>query len=751
MKALADRILCDGVNRFVFHRYAMQPWTDPTRYPGMTMGPWGVHYERTQTWWEFSKPWHEYLARCQYLLRQGLFVADICYLIPEAAPQGYQDPGEYPVYNFDNCSAEVVINRMSVKDGRIVLPDGMSYRVLALPDVSAMTPELLRKIKQLVDAGATVVGPAPERSPGLTGYPECDLEVKRLVGELWGPGKIAADRAPQQALAALGVPPDFSSDGNLRSIHRKTADADIYFVANPRASAVKSVATFRVSGMRPELWDPETGRIQTAPIFQEQNGVTRVALNLEATGSVFVVFRKGPVVADPVVTLEHDGRTVLSAASTMAKPVITKATYGVPDDPQRTIDVTAKVRQLLEPREIEPKKPEGWNPPQNQHFWLNRWNREQSYTDDRELPVSAMVGDDDPAPGVVKTLTINYTLGNKPLTVSGKDGETLYLVAPSSVKVTVDKAEYGVPGEPQRTIDVRANVQELADAGRCRFQVSPSISNGGDPAFGVVKKLVVDYTINNRRFTVTGSDAEMVSLVDQGATVPPVGIQADAAGQLTLEVWQPGNYESTTASGRKQHVDVPTLPAPQEITGPWQVAFDPKFGGPTSVTFDKLEDWSKRPEEGIKYFSGAATYRTTFETKIDKSQSGICLDLGKVGNMAEVSLNGKNLGILWKPPFRVDVTDAIRDGANTLEVKVVNLWINRQIGDEFLPEDSDRNPNGTLKSWPEWLQAGKPSPTGRFTFTTWRKWKKEDPLSESGLLGPVVLRTSKIVKSGIAP
>ena len=431
--------------------------------------------------------------------------------------------------------------------------------------------------------------------------------------------------------------------------------------------------------------------------------------------------------------------------------MITKATYGVPDDPERTLDVTAKVRQLIEAREIEPKKPDGWNPPQNQHFWLNRWNREQAFRDERELPVSAMVGNDDPAPGVVKTLTIDYTLGNKPFSVSGKDSETLYLVAPSSAKVTVDKAEYGVSGDPQRTIDVRTNVQELADAGRCRFQVSPLVSGGADPAFGVVKKLVVDYTINDRHFTATGSDSEMVSLVDQGATVPPVGIQADAAGQLTLQVWQPGRYESTTASGRKQHVDVSALPEPQELTEPWQVAFDPKFGGPTSVTFEKLEDWSKRPEEGIKYYSGAATYKTTFQAKLEKSESRTSLDLGNVANMAEVSLNGKNLGILWKQPFRVDVTDAIRDGANTLEVKVVNLWGNRQIGDEFLPEDSDRNPNGTLKSWPEWLQAGKPSPTGRFTFTTWRKWKKEDPLAESGLLGPVVLQTSKIVKSGIAP
>ena len=105
--------------------------------------------------------------------------------------------------------------------------------------------------------------------------------------------------------------------------------------------------------------------------------------------------------------------------------------------------------------------------------------------------------------------------------------------------------------------------------------------------------------------------------------------------------------------------------------------------------------------------------------------------------MAEVKLNGKNLGLLWKPPFRVELAGAAKAGKNKLEVKVVNLWPNRQIGDEQLPEDSERNPEGTLKRWPQWLLEGKASPTGRYTFTSWRLWKKGDALFESGLLGPV--------------
>ena len=143
LKAMGDQVFCQGINRFVFHRYAMQPWVDQ-RVPGMTMGPWGQHYERTQTWWDWTVAWHQYLARCQHLLRQGLFVADICYIQPEAPPQGPRDYARKG-YDWDECPPDAVLTRMSVQDGRVVLPDGMSYRLLVLPDLPTMTPQLLRQ------------------------------------------------------------------------------------------------------------------------------------------------------------------------------------------------------------------------------------------------------------------------------------------------------------------------------------------------------------------------------------------------------------------------------------------------------------------------------------------------------------------------------------------------------------------------------------------------------------------------------
>jgi hypothetical protein len=120
------------------------------------------------------------------------------------------------------------------------------------------------------------------------------------------------------------------------------------------------------------------------------------------------------------------------------------------------------------------------------------------------------------------------------------------------------------------------------------------------------------------------------------------------------------------------------------------------------------------------------------------------LDLGAVKNFAEVSLNGQNLGVLWKPPFRVNITSAAKPGMNKLVVKVTNLWPNRLIGDEQLPDDREWN-GKRLASWPDWFLQGKPSPTGRLTFTTWHHWTKDDALLESGLLGPVTLRTAEII------
>jgi hypothetical protein len=185
--------------------------------------------------------------------------------------------------------------------------------------------------------------------------------------------------------------------------------------------------------------------------------------------------------------------------------------------------------------------------------------------------------------------------------------------------------------------------------------------------------------------------------------------------------------------------DFPEWTPVTDVSGPWQVLFDPEDAGPGEVVFNDLQDWTSRSEEGIRYYSGTATYSKTFEIPSDliSPSSSLALDLGRVEVMASVTLNGQDLGIAWKPPFRLEITHAVRPGPNDLTVRVVNLWPNRMIGDELLPEDSERRPDGTLKNWPPWLLRGEPSPTGRTTFSAWRHWARGSELQPSGLLGPV--------------
>ncbi len=344
LKTLGDWAFCEGINRLVFHRYAHQPWLD--RAPGMTMGPYGIHFERTQTWWDLSPAWIMYLTRCQYLLQQGLFVADVCFLSPEASPHVFRPPASATAgtppdragYHFDGITPEI-LHLMSVEDGKLVLPGGMSYRVLVLPEVETMTPELLRKIAALVAGGATVIGLPPSSSPSLAGFPSCDHEVRRIAAELWGDcdGKEVTENrygkgrivwpvcrpgtsdegndssmhpdtsgryffvqpggpychfdAVRKVLASMGVPPDFESKGTFRFIHRRVDGGDLYFIANREERGQEAYCSFRITGKRPEIWDPSTGERVHQAVYKQENGRTVMPLYLKPAGSLFVVFR----------------------------------------------------------------------------------------------------------------------------------------------------------------------------------------------------------------------------------------------------------------------------------------------------------------------------------------------------------------------------------------------------------------------------------------------------------------------------
>jgi hypothetical protein len=331
LKKVADLEFALGVNRFEIHESAHQPVADLA--PGLTLGPFGLWFNRNETWAEEAGPWVTYLARCSYLLQQGHFSADVAYFYGEEGPLtavfGWTPPGNAPEgYGFDFVNSDVVLHKLSVKDGRLVTPGGTSYRILFLGGRSQrMTLPVLRQIKNLVAQGAVLVGNRPVDSPSLA---DDEREFQRVADQVWGTkdhagpsprkvgkGSVFTGISANDVLAALGVTRDFDyrspdceptemyerhgvkhaevncvkTDANLMFVHRKLADGDIYFVDNRNDRAENLDATFRVDGKAPELWDAASGDTQPAAYSPVVGGRTTVRLHLDPYGTTFVVFR----------------------------------------------------------------------------------------------------------------------------------------------------------------------------------------------------------------------------------------------------------------------------------------------------------------------------------------------------------------------------------------------------------------------------------------------------------------------------
>jgi hypothetical protein len=521
LKQLGDMEFCLGVNRFIFHRYAHQPWND--RVPGMSMGPWGINFERSNTWWKPGAAWIDYLTRCEYLLQQGRFVADLLYFYGEGAAAGVAHHNlkpEVPAgFDYDVCNAEILLNQMSVEHGEIVLKSGMRYHVLVLPDTDRMTLPVLKKIQSLVREGAAVYGPKPAKSPSLS---DGDEAVQKLGAEIWGDCdgvKITSHRYGkgrvlwgESVAGALPSAPDFNaSQPDVKFIHRRVGNTDIYFVSNQQKARRTMDCTFRVAGEIPELWHPDTGSTETMALYHTADGCTTLPIHFDPVGSVFVVFRQANAGLDPISSVQRDGKPLFAGDSEVAN-----------------------------------------------------------------LPTQSAKG-------------------------------------------------------------------------------------------------------------------------------------------INLTAWTAGGYEIKLASGKMLSAKVNDLPPPLTLDGEWLLSFPPKLGAPATATFDHLMSWTESTNDGVKYFSGSATYEKEVEIPAGYIGTGrkLCLDLGAVDNLAEVTLNGKPLGVLWKEPFRADITEAAKTGVNKLQIRVTNLWPNRMIGDQKLPEDQ------------------------RITWASVQPYKADSPLLPSGLLGPV--------------
>jgi hypothetical protein len=302
LKPTFDKAICEGLNRLVWHAFTSSP--DETGVPGQEYFA-GTHMNPKVTWWEQAPAFLTYLNRGQFMMQQGKFVADVLYYYGDHVPNFVRvkttDPAQVmPGYDYDVTDEEVLLTRLSVRNGWLTLPDGMHYRILVMPDLPMISLAALKKVRDLVQQGATVLmRTEPQQTTGLT---HDDAAVKKIASELWktcgqhfGKGRLICSGTARELLVAEHVPPDFAFEqapaGAIDYIHHSDRGDEIYFLSNQSSAALQFPALFRVAGKIPELWDGVSGEIHQASYGKTGDGRTRVPLDLAPYGSIYVVFR----------------------------------------------------------------------------------------------------------------------------------------------------------------------------------------------------------------------------------------------------------------------------------------------------------------------------------------------------------------------------------------------------------------------------------------------------------------------------
>ena len=305
MKQRTDRFFAEGINNTLLHVYIMQPYEE--KNPGVNAW-FGNEFDRKNSWFTHMDLFTQYLKRTNFMLQQGLNVADVAYFIGEDAPKmtGVTDPALPLGYQFDYINAEVILRDMTVKDGLLTLPHGTQYRVLVLPKQETMRPELLAKIKDLVNEGAYILGPAPKRSPSQQNQPEADNQVEQMAKDLWadldgetikerayGKGMIMSGLSLEEVFDRIGLLPDckLPEDHSIHYGHRTMGGIEIYFLSNQTDQERLIHPEFRVTDKQPELWEAANGGIRVLPAFEANAKSTVVPVKMAPYESLFIVFR----------------------------------------------------------------------------------------------------------------------------------------------------------------------------------------------------------------------------------------------------------------------------------------------------------------------------------------------------------------------------------------------------------------------------------------------------------------------------
>jgi hypothetical protein len=670
-----------GVNRFTYHTFAHKP--DETR-PGMQMSIYGVHWDRGQTWWPMADAYHRYISRCSEMLRQGRSVADVLYLMPEGAPNVFQPPlsasdktGGFPErkgYNYDGCSATALMKLASVRNGSVVFPGGASYRLLVLPNRPTMTPELAAKLESLVKAGATVVGPAPRKSPSLVNFPKCDDAVAAQAKMVWG----ALDAPAAQTARAYG-------------------QGRVIWGGTLNGKAPKDLPIAAAQW----VWYPEGQPAQSAPagpvFFRRDVALAPnqelVSARLEATAdNSFTAFVNGVPVGNGGDWSTLFGFDIAPQLKSGANRIAIRA-----------VNTEAGPAGLVCAMEL--KFADGsCKVISTDHQWA------VSQTESADWQTAAATGNAWKPAGVLGPA------GMGPWNMRTIDAADFY--APYDLTAAILK-EAGVPEDftaagpvryahrstEDREIYFVANRSEKPVQADCVFRVAGRLPELWHPQTG-----------------------EMRSLPEFKAEKNTTAIPLRFEPYESYFVIFPTTPSAAASKAKSNFADMVSIAT---LEGAWDVAFDPALGAPAQARFEKLEDWTQRPEEGIKYYSGIATYRKTFDLpKAEALNFQVLLDLGVVNAMARVRLNGQDCGVAWTAPWRVDISKALKPKGNALEIEVVNLWPNRMLGDAKHP---DQKPYAQTTHHP--YAAGQPH--------------ANDPLLASGLLGPVVVETTMTSKEDV--
>lgn len=754
LKAVGDKAFTEGINRMVIHRYAQQPHSDAA--PAMTQGPWGIHFDRTNTLWKPSKAWLDYLNRSQTLLQKGKFVADFAYFIGERVV-GYTrvnnkdlQPSLMKGYDYDLINSETLLRHASVKNSHLTLPDGMKYKVLVLQDQKAMSLELLRKLHSLIQEGLVVVGKRPEISLGLSAYTnKKQKEFEALCNDIWGViesgegkknvgkgivfwGMALEDVAEEIALKQDFVATSQSGDAPIRYIHRKIDDnVDVYFVSNQRRSYEDLVCAFRVGDRQPEFWNPLTGEITKSNIYKHNDEYTQVPFQLSPYGSTFVVFRSEKSNVDNIQKIEKDGDIILSAD--MIED-IDRTTY---PDVINNFSITCWVKPesdiLLD---IDPRiSPLGYQKmPWTEYYTVYPSNGENLYGQ-KHSTAGFLVGrngvaiwENQSGVPIFKLATETSISGWSHIAISYRNGvPSIYING--KLKVTGAQSESAVhPGLGHSYLEEGASYY-TADMTKPILHTNPL--NGFQIA-DLATENVIKYFSSTK--------------IVEGRSINDKHV---------LNFSENGDYKLETQSGKTKTLKIDKVVLPIDISESWTVNFPKGSGAPESVFLQKLNSLHLHEDSGVKHFSGTASYMNKFSvasSMLSKDQQ-IILDLGEVEVMAEVIINGKVVDVVWARPYELDITNFVQEGENIIEVKVTNQWVNRLIGDEHLTPENTYTAGGgggglpslgrgAIKELPDWYKQGLPKPKGgRVTFATWQHYTKDSPLIQSGLIGPVTIKS----------